>query len=278
LLQCQSLHFLYIFWWGMNMMYKMQLIFFGLLKLFLPWNFNCLFTSSSDNYFVISGHILQGKVFFNWSANQLSVTHQLSGPTMLLALESQICVVIVLRKEFNRTMTCSRSTELSCLCVKPVGGTKGQYLNEILSKTDKTWTWCCIIVSSHICWINFEPGKVSFLENNNKCFINFIQKKKEFTYLQYTPSVSTIILSGRTYSSQNVRLTPEKCPTNLSQHSLSPTIWSDIVVGRESGYLKICFTFLEVNMSNILWSMRICKRTFSPVCRMSGYVNTLVYF
>jgi hypothetical protein len=31
-------------------------------------------------------------------------------------------------------------------------------------------------------------------------------------------------------------------------------------------------------MSNILWSMRICKRTFFPVCRMSGYVNTLVYF
>ena len=37
-----------------------------------------------------------------------------------------------------------------------------------------------------------------------------------------------------------------------SQHSLSPTIWSDIVVGRESGYLKIFFTFLGVNMSNIL--------------------------
>jgi hypothetical protein len=32
-----------------------------------------------------------------------------------------------------------------------------------------------------------------------------------------------------------------KCPTNLSQHSLSLTIWSDIVVGRESGYLKIFF-------------------------------------
>jgi hypothetical protein len=34
-----------------------------------------------------------------------------------------------------------------------------------------------------------------------------------------------------------------KCPTNLSQHSLTPTIWSDIVVlvGRESGYLKIFF-------------------------------------
>jgi phosphatidylserine/phosphatidylglycerophosphate/cardiolipin synthase-like enzyme len=26
-----------------------------------------------------------------------------------------------------------------------------------------------------------------------------------------------------------------------SQHSLSPTIWSDIVVGRESAYLKIFF-------------------------------------
>ena len=65
-----------------------------------------------------------------------------------------------------------------------------------------------------------------------------------------------------------------------SQHSLSPTIWSDIVVGRESGYLKILFTFLDVNfnMSNILWSMRICKRSLFPVCRMSGYVNTLVYF
>jgi hypothetical protein len=62
-----------------------------------------------------------------------------------------------------------------------------------------------------------------------------------------------------------------KCPTNLSQHSLSLTIWSDIVVGRESGYLKIFFTFLEVNMSNILWLMHMCKRTFFPVCRMSGY-------
>ena len=26
-----------------------------------------------------------------------------------------------------------------------------------------------------------------------------------------------------------------------SQHSLNPTIWSDIVVGRENGYLKIFF-------------------------------------
>jgi hypothetical protein len=37
-------------------------------------------------------------------------------------------------------------------------------------------------------------------------------------------------------------------------------------------YMYPCF------MSNILWSMRICKRTFFPVCRMSWYVNTLVYF
>jgi hypothetical protein len=51
-----------------------------------------------------------------------------------------------------------------------------------------------------------------------------------------------------------------KCPTHSremsnkfeSQHSPCPTIWSDIVVGRESGYLKIFFTFLEVNMSSIL--------------------------
>ena len=72
-----------------------------------------------------------------------------------------------------------------------------------------------------------------------------------------------------------------KCPTHSremsdkfeSQHSNS-----DYLVRCESGYLKIFFTFLEVNMSNILWSMRICKHTFFPVCRMSWYVNTLVYF
>ena len=69
--------------------------------------------------------------------------------------------------------------------------------------------------------------------------------------------------SGWTYPSQNVQ-----------------QIWESTLylVGRKSGYLKIFFTFLEVNMSNILWSMRICKHTFFPVCRMSGYVNALVYF
>ena len=54
--------------------------------------------------------------------------------------------------------------------------------------------------------------------------------------IQYTPSVSTIILSGPTYSSQNVRQMSNKFE---SQHSLSPTI-------------RFFFTFLEVNMSNIM--------------------------
>ena len=63
---------------------------------------------------------------------------------------------------------------------------------------------------------------------------------------------------------------PDKFESTLSN--------SDYLVRRESGYLTIFFTFLEVIMSNILLSMRICKRTFFPVCRMSGYVNTLVYF
>jgi hypothetical protein len=48
-----------------------------------------------------------------------------------------------------------------------------------------------------------------------------------------------------------------------------------LYVRRDSGYLKIFITLLEVNMSNILWSMHICKLTFFPVCRMSDYVNTL---
>ena len=46
-------------------------------------------------------------------------------------------------------------------------------------------------------------------------------------HIQYTPSVSTIKLSGPTYSSQNVRQMSDKFE---SQHSLSPTIWSDILV------------------------------------------------
>jgi hypothetical protein len=60
-------------------------------------------------------------------------------------------------------------------------------LNEILSKTDKTWTCCCIIVSSHICWINFETDKVSFLENNNIMFYKLYSEKKIFFYLPTYP-------------------------------------------------------------------------------------------
>jgi hypothetical protein len=79
--------------------------------------------------------------------------------------------------------------------------------------------------------------------------------------IQYTPSVSTIILSGQTYSSQNVR--------QIWESTLSK---SDYLVGHHGRtwewIFKDLFTFLEVNMSNILWSMRICKRTFFPVCRM----------
>jgi hypothetical protein len=91
---------------------------------------------------------------------------------------------------------------------------------------------------------------------------------------------STLQVYQRSYS--QVGHIPPKMSDSLQRNVRQ--IWestlskSDYLVGHESGYLKIFFTFLEVNMSNILWSMHICKRTFFPVCRMSGYVNTLVYF
>ena len=74
-----------------------------------------------------------------------------------------------------------------------------------------------------------------------------------------------------------------KCPTNVRQIWESTLSKSDYLVGHfgrtwEWILKDFFFTFLEVNMSNILWSMRICKRTFFPVCKMCGYVNTLVYF
>ena len=116
---------------------------------------------------------------------------------MLLALESQICVVIVLQKEFNRTMTWRGSTELSCLCVKPVWGTKSQYLNEILSKTDKTWTWCCIIASSHICWINFEQGVFSRKQQHNVLQTLFRKNKKKI-YLPTYPYLNLWVGFGQT--------------------------------------------------------------------------------
>ena len=91
---------------------------------------------------------------------------------------------------------------------------------------------------------------------------------------------STLQVYQRSYS--QIGHIPPKMSDSLQRNVRQ--IWestlskSDYLVVRESGYLKIFFTFLEVNMSNILWLMRICKRTFFPVCRMSGYVNTLVYF
>ena len=60
-----------------------------------------------------------------------------------------------------------------------------------------------------------------------------------------------------------------KCPTNLSQHSLSPTIWSDVRVEIK----RFFFTFLEVNMSNI------CDRcVFVSVLSFRCVECTLVYF
>ena len=51
---------------------------------------------------------------------------------------------------------------------------------------------------------------------------------------------STLQVYQRSYS--QVRHIPPKMSDKFeSQHSLSPTIWSDILVGRESGYLKIFF-------------------------------------
>jgi cell division protein FtsX len=55
----------------------------------------------------------------------------------------------------------------------------------------------------------------------------FRQQQIMTSTVQYTLSVSTIILSGPTYSSQNVRQMSDK---SESQHSLSSTIWSDILV------------------------------------------------
>jgi hypothetical protein len=109
------------------------------------------------------------------------------------------------------------------------------------------------------------------------CYILISVSTALYTTLCVTCTVHSKCINDHTLRSD---IFLPKCPTHSremsdkfeSQHSLNPTIWLDIVVvvGRESGYLKIFFTFLEVNMSNILWSMRICKRTFFPVCRMYG--------
>jgi hypothetical protein len=66
--------------------------------------------------------------------------------------------------------------------------------------------------------------------------------------LQIPQSVSTFILSGRIFPSQDVWFTPEKCPINLRVNTLQLRVFgrmswvhSEYLVGRESGYLKIFF-------------------------------------
>jgi hypothetical protein len=83
LLQCQSLHFLYIFWWGMNMMYKMQLIFFGLLILILP-----LSTSST-------GHCpVEFLLQHNNNTNLAFQCQKHSRPTQLVSDWQLICTIL----------------------------------------------------------------------------------------------------------------------------------------------------------------------------------------
>jgi hypothetical protein len=64
---------------------------------------------------------------------------------------------------------------------------------------------------------------------------NMVQGKNTLGYLRNR----TFYIPERKYAYKYASIT--KCNKFESQHSLSPTIWSDIVVGRESGYLKIFF-------------------------------------
>ena len=75
---------------------------------------------------------------------------------------------------------------------------------------------------------------------NQKGYIPFLQ-------LYTTCIYSTLQVYQRSYS--QVRHIPPKMSDKFeSQHSLSPTIWSDVRVDIK----RFFFTFLEVNMSNIL--------------------------
>ena len=115
------------------------------------------------------------------------------------------------------------------------------------------------------------------------------KKCKKFNFFQnQNDTVHSKCINDQTLRSD---IFHPKCPTNVRQiwestlsksdilvlvghFGLGRTFWSDVRVDIK----RFFFTFLEVNMSNNLWSMRICKRTFFPVCKMCGYVNTLVYF
>ena len=80
-----------------------------------------------------------------------------------------------------------------------------------------------------------------------------------------------------------------KCPTHSremfdkfeSQHPLTPSIWSDIVGAFRVFGRTWEWIFKDFFLHFSRWACQtlcICKRTFFPVCRMSSYVNTLVYF
>ena len=112
--------------------------------------------------------------------------------------------------------------------------------------------------------------------------------KKELHHVEwvwtkiYSKTVCSLTVHSKCINDHTLRsdIFLPKCPTNLrvdylvGHFGLGRTFWSDVRVDIK----RFFFTFLEVKISNILWSMRICKRTFFPVCRMCGYVNTLVYF
>ena len=89
--------------------------------------------------------------------------------------------------------------------------------------------------------------------------INLIESK-----VQYTPSVSTIILSGPTYSSQNVRQMSDKFE---SQHFLSLTIGCRSVALSCPFYLvKDCyFSELELYQSNSVQSGYQCHHVIKKL-------------
>ena len=118
---------------------------------------------------------------------------------------------------------------------------KGKLLEAIIETTEPdiiigTYTWLdSNIKSSEIIPDYFQynterrdrpkdPHEGVIIAAKQSLQLGNITKGKD---IQYTPSVSTIILSGPTYSSQNVRQMSDKFE---SQHSLSPTIWSDILI------------------------------------------------
>ena len=101
----------YIFWWGMNMMYKMQLIFFGPLILGISTAF-----SLPDLIIILLFQVTSFKEsFFYWSTNQLSVTHQLSGPTICFwHWKARFVLLLCCRRNSTATGQWPEEDVLSC--------------------------------------------------------------------------------------------------------------------------------------------------------------------